>query len=158
MVNRIFRVFIALVLHVQPLLFQFSKINLESDQCLLLILFEMFTGAMFIFSSARWLKCKPRKGWTTSTGILWKSANKLTELPGDGECRLTRFNLIRNFFCKENSSFFKAVPSDRLPIYLGSLLHTISSLFSHFCLFENAILHKIMKLGFFSLVLVSSLS
>ena len=32
-----FQIFFVLVLHVQPLLFHFSKINLKSDQCLLLM-------------------------------------------------------------------------------------------------------------------------
>ena len=69
-VNRIFRVFLVLILHFQPLLFHFSKINLESDQCLLLIIFDMF-----IFFSARFLiMCKPRTGQPTSIGILWKWA------------------------------------------------------------------------------------
>ena len=82
----------------------------------------------------------------------------------------------QKFSCKWNLSFFKAVPSSSLSFYLGSLLHIISSLLSHFCLFQNAILHKMFKLGFwnfkpiflrmqflliatfFSLVLVISLS
>ena len=56
-------------------------------------LFDMFTGAMFIFSSVRFLNiCKPRTGWPTSIGILWKLAGKSAELTGDGECRLTRFH------------------------------------------------------------------
>ena len=36
------------------------------------------------------------------------------------------------FPCKWNLSFLKAVPSNRLLFYLGSLLHIISSLYSHF--------------------------
>ena len=54
------------------------------------------------------------------------------------------------FSCKWNLSFFKAVPSNRLSFYLGSPLQIISFLFSHFCLFQNAILHKMVKLGFLS--------
>ena len=64
----------------------------------------------------------------------------------------------QKFSCKWNLSFFKAVPSNRLSFLLGSPLHIISSLFSHFCLFQNAVLQKILKLGFLSLVLVISLS
>ena len=41
----------------------------------------------------------------------------------------------QKFSCKWNLSFFKAVPSIRLSFYLGSPLHIISSLFSHFSLF-----------------------
>ena len=56
----------------------------------------------------------------------------------------------QEFSWKWNFSFFKAVPSNRLSFYLGSPLHIISSLFSHFCLFQNAILHKMLKLGFWN--------
>ena len=54
----------------------------------------------------------------------------------------------QKFSCKWNSSFFKAVLSNRLSFYLGSPFHMISSLFSHFYLFQNAILHKKLKLRF----------
>ena len=65
-------------------------------------LFDMFTSAMFIFSSVRFLNmCKPRTGWSTSTGILRKWASKPAELAGAGECRLTRFHPIRNFLANE---------------------------------------------------------
>ena len=65
-------------------------------------LFDMFTGVMFIFSSVKFLNmCKPRTGWLTSIGILWKWASKPAELAGDGECRLTRFHPIRNFLANE---------------------------------------------------------
>ena len=47
-------------------------------------------------------------------------------------------------------SFFKAVPPNRCSTYLGSTLHIISSIFSHFCLFQNAILNKMLKLGFWN--------
>ena len=56
----------------------------------------------------------------------------------------------QKFSCKWNLSFFKAVPSNRLPFYLGNSLHIISSLFRQFCLFQNAILHKMLKLGFWN--------
>ena len=43
---------------------------------------------------------------------------------------------------------FKDVPSSRLSFYMGNLSHIIRSLLSHFCLFQNAILLKVLKLGF----------
>ena len=79
-------------------------------------------------------------------------------------------------FLEWNLSFFKAVPSNRLSSDLGSPFHLISSVFNYLCLFQNAILHNMLKLGFwnfkpiflrmqfslvgtfFSLVLVISLS
>ena len=45
--------------------------------------------------------------------------------------------------------FFQGCPIT-CPFYLGSPLHVISSLFSHFCLFQNANLRKITKLGFWN--------
>ena len=139
-------------------------------------LFDMFTGAMFIFS------CE--------IPIYVQTKNRLAHLDQDftkvgyQACRAgwgwwMQADLVpsdQEFSCKWNFSFFKAVPSNRLSFYLGSPLHIISSLFSHFCLFQNAILHKMLKLGFwnfkpiflrmqfslvatfFSLVLVISLS
>ena len=54
-------------------------------------LFDMFTGAMLIFSCVRFLNmCKPRTGWPTSTVILWEWAIKPSGLAGDGEYMLTR--------------------------------------------------------------------
>ena len=82
----------------------------------------------------------------------------------------------QKFSCKWVLSSFKAVPPNRLSFYQGSPLYITSALFSHFCLFQNAILHNMLKLGFwnfkpiflrmqfslvgtfFSLVLVISLS
>ena len=54
----------------------------------------------------------------------------------------------QRFFCQWNLPFFKAIPPNRLSLYLDSPLHKIRSLLSDFCLFQNAILHKILKLGF----------
>ena len=66
------------------------------------LLFDMFTGGMFMFSSVRFLNmCKPRTGLPKSIGILWKWGSKPTELAGDDECRLTRFHSIRNFLANE---------------------------------------------------------
>ena len=131
-------------------------------------LFDLSTGAMFIFTSVKFLNmCKPRTGWLTSIGILWKWASKPTKLAGDSECRLIQFHPIRTFLANEIYHF---------PFYLGTPLHIMSSLLSQNCLFQNAILHKMLKLGFwnfksiflrmqyslvttfFSLVLVISLS
>ena len=84
--------------------------------------------------------CKPRKGWLTLIGILWKWASKPTELAGDCECRLTRFHPIRNFLANDIYHF------SRLSHQTGCLFN----LLSQFCLFQNAILHKMLKLGFWN--------
>ena len=79
-------------------------------------LFDLSTGAMFIFTSVKFLNmCKPRTGWLTSIGILWKWASKPAELAGDGECRLTRFHPIRNFLANETYHF------SRLSHHTGNL-------------------------------------
>ena len=56
----------------------------------------------------------------------------------------------QKFSYKWNLSFFKTVPPNRVLFYLGGLLHIISSLYSHFCLLQNAILHKMLKLEFWN--------
>ena len=69
-------------------------------------LFDMFTGAMFVFSSVKLLNiCKPRTGWSTSIRILWNWASTPAKLAGDGECTLTWFHLIRNFLANEIYDF-----------------------------------------------------
>ena len=40
-------------------------------------------------------------GLPTWIGISWKWSNMLTDLAGDGECRLALFNVIRNFVANE---------------------------------------------------------
>ena len=105
-------------------------------------LFDTFIGAMFIFYFVRFLNmCKPRAGWPILIEVLWKWGWRIQAdlVPSD-----------QKFSRKWNLSFFKAVPSNRLSFYLGSPLQIISFLFSHFCLFQNAILHKMVKLGFLS--------
>ena len=106
--------------------------------------FDMFTDAMFIFSSVRFLNlCKSRTSWSTLIGILWKWASKLTQLAGFVPSD-------HKFSCEWNLSFFKAVPTKRLLFYLSNPLHIMNSLFSHFCLFQNAVLHKMLSLGFWN--------
>ena len=60
----------------------------------------------------------------------------------------------QKFSCKWNLSFYKVVPLNRLSFYLGSWLHIISSLFSHFCLLQNVILHEMLKLEFWKFKLI----
>ena len=111
-------------------------------------LFDIFTATMFIFSSARSLNiCKPRIGWPTSFDILWSG---LACLPSWLGMMNTGWlgSIQSDIFLQMKFIIFKAVPSNRLPYYLGSQLHVVSSLFGHFCLFQNAVLCKMLKLGF----------
>ena len=103
----------------------------------------MFTAAMFISSSARFLNmCKPRMGWPTSIDILWSGLACLPRWLG--MMNAGWLGSIRSeIYLQMRFIIFKAVPSNRLPFYLGSPLHVISSLFS-----QNAILHKMSKLRF----------
>ena len=68
-----------------------------------------------------------------------------TLMAGDDECTLAWFHAIKSS---------NAVPSNRLPFYLGNPLHIISSLVSQVCLFQDAILHKMLKLGFWNFKLI----
>ena len=81
-------------------------------------------------------------------GILWKWASTPVVLAEDSECRLIWLHLIRNFLTNEIYPFSRL--SHQIGFYHGSLLHIFSSLFSHFCLFQNAILHKMLELGFWN--------
>ena len=113
-------------------------------------LFDVFIATMSIFSSERFLNmCKPTTGWPTSIDILWSG---LACLPSWLGMMNTGWlgSIQSDIFLQMKFIIFKAVPSNRLPFYLGSLLHVISSLFSHFCLFQNAVLHKMLKLGFWT--------
>ena len=108
----------------------------------------------YIFFSTRFLNmCKAIissfTGWPTGIGILWKWTSTLKKVACDGECRLAWLHAIRNFLLNEIYDFLKLFL--RLHLYLDSLLKIISSLFSHFCLFQNAILHKMLKLRFLKL-------
>ena len=71
----------------------------------------------------------PLTGWPTWVGILWKWASMLPKLAGDGVCRLALFHALKIFLANEIYHFSRL---SHQTIYLGNLLHIISSLFSHF--------------------------
>ena len=108
------------------------------------------------FFSARFLNMhKPR----TKFYLLCRAGSPGLAFYGSGPARLLSWLGMVNagsvpcdkkFPCKWNLSFFKAVPQNRLLFHLASLLNIISSSFSHFCLFQNAILHKMLRLGFWN--------
>ena len=111
--------------------------------------FYMFTAIMFIFSSAKFPgMCKPRTGWPTLIDILWSRLaclpSWLIHMVNTGWLGSIRSEV----FLQMKFIIFKAVLSNRLTFYLGSLLHVISSLFGHFWMFRNAILRKMLKCGF----------
>ena len=133
-----------------------------------------------LFFSARFLNmCKPR----TKLYLLWRAGPPGLVFYGTGLAHLPNWLGMVNsgwlgFMWSEVflQKKFITFPLNRLPFYLGSSLHIISSLLSHFYLLQNAILHKMFKLGlwdfkpiflrmkfsfvetFFSLVLVICLS
>ena len=103
-----------------------------------------------VFSSTRFLNiCKPKTGWPASIDIL---GSGLACLPSWlGMINTGWLGSIQSeIFFQMKFIIFKAVPSNRLSFYLSSLLHVISSLFSHFCLSQNAILHEMLKLEFWN--------
>ena len=76
----------------------------------------------------------------TSFNITWKRFMGciLTELTGDGEYRLVRCHAIRNFLANEIYHFLRLFEQRGIP------LHVIIS-FSYYCLFQSAILHKVLN-------------
>ena len=76
----------------------------------------------------------------TSFNITWKRFMGciLTELTEDGEYRLVRCHAIRNFLANEIYHFLRLFEQRGIP------LHVIIS-FSYYCLFQSAILHKVLN-------------
>ena len=112
-------------------------------------LFGMFSAAMFIFFSARFLNmCKPRRTFY----LLLRASPPGLAFYGSGlACLLNWLGMINaGWLGSMQSQIFEAVPPNRLLFYLDRPLHVISSLFSHICLFQNVILHKMLKLGFWN--------
>ena len=94
-------------------------------------LFDMYTGAMFIFSTLRFQNCASQEQAIPSRLGFYGSG--LASLP----------SLLKTV----KAGWLGSIRSE---IFLEIPLHIISSLFSQFCLFQNAILHKILKLGFWN--------
>ena len=76
-----------------------------------------------------------------------QAKNRLAHLNWDF---MTWFHLIRNFLANEIYQFSRLSHQTNC-LFTGIALSIISSLSSHFFLFQNATLHKILKLGFWLL-------
>ena len=98
----------------------------------------MFTASIFIFFSGEFLNvCKPR----TTTNPIWQPGPPGLAFYGSGLVCLPSWLGVTNagWLCSMRSEIFlqmkfiifQGYPT-KLPFYLGSLLHIISSLFSHF--------------------------
>ena len=101
-------------------------------------LFHMFTAAIFIFFSGKLLNvCKAR----TTTYSIWQPGPSGLPFYRSGLACLPSWLGMTNagWLCSMRSEIFlqmkfiifQGYPT-KLPFYLGSLLHIISSLFSHF--------------------------
>ena len=111
-------------------------------------LFDVFTGAMFIFSCCKISKIFANQERDDPPWLAFYG-NGLASWPG----WLDMVNA--GWIVSIRSKIFLQmelinVPSNRLPFYAGSPLHIISSLFIFFFLFQNAILNKMLKLGFWN--------
>ena len=80
--------------------------------------------------------------WSTWIKTICKYASPLTGLAGDVKTGW-RSSMLWEIFFQIKFVIFAGCPT-----YLASPLHIISYLFSHFCLFQNAILLKMLNLGF----------
>ena len=75
---------------------------------ILTINFDMFTAAKFFFfcEIPKYVQTRSNilfhaMGWPAWVAIIWKWAWPLNGLAGDGESRLDRFHVIRNFLANE---------------------------------------------------------
>ena len=84
-------------------------------------------------------------GWPIWIAILWKWTSMLIELPWDGECRRAWFHVIRNFLTSEIFHFSRLFTK-----HAAVLLEQHQLLIQPLLLFQNAIFHKILKLGFWN--------
>ena len=110
--------------------------------------FDMFNADMITFSCEILVRVYVR----TTYHLLWGGPSGLTICRRGLVClpswlrmmnvRWVRSMLWSEFSCKWNSSFFEVVLPNRLPFYLGNPLHYTNSLFSHYCLLHNTVLHK----------------
>ena len=108
-----------------------------------------------LFFFARFLNmCRPR----TKFYLLWRAGPPgLTFYGGQPAClpnwlrmmyRLAWFHAIRNFLANEIYHFSRLSHQTGYLFTFYSPLNIINSLLSQFCLFQDTILHKMLKLGF----------
>ena len=123
----------------------------------------MFTASIFIFFSGEFLNvCKPR----TTTNPIWQPCPPGLAFYGSGLVCLPSWLGVTNagWLCSMRSEIFlqmkfiifQGYPT-KLPFYLGSLLHIISSLFSHFRSWdypEYSQLDRKSKIWFFIFLIV----
>ena len=120
-------------------------------------LLDMFTGALFIFSSVTFLNtCKPRSGWHSAQLGFYGSG--LASLPSWlGMVNTGWLSSIRSeIFLQMKFIIFQRCPIRQAVFLPGQPAPCNHFLFSHFSLFQNAILHKMLKLEFWNLSLFSS--
>ena len=100
--------------------------------------------------------CKPRTTfylvWWPGPTVLWLYGSELACLPGCPEMVKAGWlgSIWSGIFFNWNLTFSKLSNETGCPTYLASLLHINNFLFSHFCLLQNATLHKMLKLGFWN--------
>ena len=116
-------------------------------------LFDMFTGAFFIFSSVKFLNtCKPRSAWHSAQLGFYGSG--LAGLPSWlGMVNAGWLSSIRSeIFLQMKFIIFQRCPIRQAVFLPGQPAPYNHFLFSHFSLFQNAIL----QLAFWNLSLFSS--
>ena len=105
------------------------------------------------FSARFLIMCKPRVQFY----LIWWADLPRLNLYGSGPSHLLSWlEMVKVVWLGSRwselflqvKSFFQAAPLKGCPTYMASLLHRSSSLFSIFCLFLNAIMHKMLKSGF----------
>ena len=101
----------------------------------------------FFCEIPKYVQAKNRLAYLDWHFMEW--ASMLTKLVGYNEYRLGRFHRIRNFFANE-IYHFQGCPIKHAVFLPRQSAPCNSSLFSQFCLFRNAILRKMLRLGFWN--------
>ena len=123
--------------------------NCKITESFCLSILTIKTNDWFFFSHVYWaaifIFCKiPICASLEHYSLFLRAGSGLTSLPSWlGIVNGGWLGSMRSkFFLQMKFIFFKAVPPNRLPFYLGSPLHVMNSLFTQFCSFQNAVLLK----------------
>ena len=116
--------------------------------------FDMFTAAMFIFFCEILNMCRPR----TTFYLLWWAGPFGLAFYGSGPaCLLSRLLMVNagwlgfiqsEIFLQIKFIIFQGCSTKQAAFLPGQLVTYNQLLIHHFSLFQNAILHKMLKLGF----------
>ena len=132
--------------------------NCKSTESFCLSILTIFKWLTHFLTCLQWPHLlnmyKPR----TSFFLLWRAGPPGLAFYESGIVCLSRWlgmvnagwlsSIQSEIFLQIKFIIFQGCPMKWAAFFLGSMLHKISSLFSHFRLFQNEVLHKVLRLGF----------